>query len=67
MHLASLARIKKFNCQKLYLKRVEIVSINSSVRVGTVDDSEYLRGNRAIETDWTSHTKGSQICQIQCL
>ena len=34
MLLASFSRIIKFNCQKLYLKQVEIISINSSVRVG---------------------------------
>ena len=50
MNSASLLIIIKFTRQKLFLKRVEIISINSSVRV-----SMWMIQNtfEVIESDWT--------------
>ena len=50
MLLGSFSRIIKFNCQKLCLERVEIIIINSSVRVGM-----WMIQNTfaEIESDWT--------------
>ena len=47
--LASFSRIIKFNCQKLCLKRVEIIIITSSVRAGM-----WMIQNTfaVIESDW---------------
>ena len=50
MHLASLSRIIKFNRQKLFLKRVEIISINSSVGVNMW---MIQITSAVIESDWT--------------